>query len=47
MEAAGIEVTNYDPRWGAYGIRLGQAELTNSRDLLVQLIRQAHDARAE
>jgi hypothetical protein len=46
LDAAGIVVTNYDPRWGAYSIRFGEAELTNSRALLTHLIRQAYDAQA-
>jgi len=47
MEAAGIEVTSYDHRWGGYRFHLGEAELTNARALLIGLMRRAYDARAE
>lgn len=47
MEAAGIEVTSYDHRWGGYRFRFGEADLTNSRALLIGLMRRSYDARAE
>jgi hypothetical protein len=47
LESAGVDVTRYDAGWGAYWIRLREADLTNSRDLLIEMIRRASDAPAE
>jgi hypothetical protein len=46
LEAAGVDINAY-ARWGAYMIRLSEADLNNSRDLLVELIRRASETPAE
>ena len=44
LDASGLDVMDYDARWGQYRIRLGPADLTTHRDLIVSLMRKAHGA---
>ncbi len=37
LDASGLDVMDYDARWGQYRIRLGPADLSKHRDLIVSL----------
>lgn len=45
LEAAGLEVLEYDRRWGAYRIRLSKTDVEKHRDLLSQLMEEAYRAK--
>jgi predicted transport protein len=42
LDASGLDVMDYDARWGQYRIRLGKADLTKHKDLLTSLMAKAH-----
>jgi predicted transport protein len=42
LDDAGLDVMDYDARWGKYRIRLGRADLEKHRDLLAELFKQAY-----
>lgn len=42
LEDAGVELLEYSSRYGRYRIRLTKADLANSKELLVELMRRAH-----
>ena len=42
IEAAGLDVMDYDSRWGRYRIRLGKGELTQRSNVLRELFEAAH-----
>lgn len=45
LEDAGLELMQYDQRWGAYRIRLGKDDLKGCRDLVAGLLRSAYEIR--
>jgi hypothetical protein len=45
LEEAGLEVLEYDRRWGRYKIRLSADDIERHGDLLTTLMKQAFDAR--
>jgi hypothetical protein len=42
LEEAGIDVMDYNERWGQYRIRLTRPDLTKNKDLLLDLMSRAH-----
>jgi hypothetical protein len=42
LEAAGLNVIDYDERWGHYRMNLSAADLTKHKALLIALMKQAH-----
>jgi 5-methylcytosine-specific restriction endonuclease McrA len=42
LDASGLDVMDYDSRWGQYRIRVGKADLTKHKDLLISLLAKAH-----
>lgn len=46
LEDAGLDVLDYDSRWGAYRIRLLAADITKHAELLTKLMQEAHEARS-
>jgi hypothetical protein len=42
LESAGLDVMDYDNRWGRYRIRLEKGDVTKHRDLLRQLFEAAY-----
>lgn len=45
LEVAGLDVLDYNRRWNAYKIKLTKADIDKHRDLLIELMREAHKAR--
>jgi hypothetical protein len=43
LEAAGLDVMDYDARWGRYRVRLRPGEIEQYRDILTGVIEQAFD----
>jgi predicted transport protein len=43
LEASGLDVMDYDARWGQYRIRVGKSDLAKHKDLLVALMTKAHE----
>jgi len=41
LEAAGLDVMDYDDRWGRYRIRLTPAELRQQKEIITQVLKQA------
>ena len=41
LDASGLDVMDYEVRWGQYRIRVGKADLTKHKDLLVSLMAKA------
>ncbi len=41
LDASGLDVMDYDGRWGQYRIRVGKADLAKHKDLLVSLMAKA------
>lgn len=46
FDSAGLEVIGYDRSWGYYKIRLSEDDIEKHRDLLVDLMKEAFEARA-
>jgi predicted transport protein len=47
LEEVGLDVMDYDTRWGRYRIRLTPADWKKHQDILAQLIQQAHELASE
>lgn len=45
LEQAGLEVLDYDARWGAFRVRLGSGDVTKHADILRTFLKEAFDAR--
>jgi predicted transport protein len=43
LEASGLDVMDYDGRWGQYRVRLGKEDLAKHKDFLMSLMAKAHD----
>ena len=41
LDASGLDVMDYESRWGYYRIRVNKADLTKHKDLLISLMAQA------
>jgi hypothetical protein len=44
LEQAGLDVMDYDQRWGRYRIRVGPDDIENHRKVLTEIIRLAHES---
>jgi hypothetical protein len=44
LESAGLDVMDYDSRWGRYRIRLQPGEIEKHREILTQVISEAYAA---
>ena len=44
LETAGLDVMDYDERWGRYRIRMSPADITKHADLLASLLEEAYQA---
>lgn len=42
LETAGIDVMEYDSRWGRYRIRLGKGDVEKHKSLLIELMKMAY-----
>jgi predicted transport protein len=42
LDLSGLDVMDYDSHWGYYRIRVGKADLTKHKDLLISLMSKAH-----
>jgi hypothetical protein len=47
IESSGLDVLEYDKRWGRYRARLTKSDLDNRRDAITELIRQAKNGLSE
>ncbi len=47
LENAGLDVMDYDTRWGRYRIRLQPGEIEKNKEVLTQVIREAYEASGE
>jgi hypothetical protein len=47
LESAGLDVMDYDNRWGYYRIRLQSGELDKHRQILSEIIAEAYAASAQ
>jgi len=47
LESSGLDVLEYDKRWGHYRARLTESDLDNRRDAITELIRQAKNGLSE
>ncbi len=47
LESSGLDVLEYDKRWGHYRARLTKSDLDNRRDAIAELIRQAKNGLSE
>jgi hypothetical protein len=45
LEQAGLELLDYDKRWGAYRIRLSVGDFSKHEALMTELLKAAYDAR--
>lgn len=45
LEASGIDVAEYDKRWGAYRLRLSPGDTKKHREVLTEFLQAAYDAR--
>ena len=43
IESSGIEVLDYDSRWGRYRLKLKQGDIKKYRDFLIELFSQAYN----
>ena len=44
LEAAGLDVMDYDDRWGRYRIRLTPGEIEKNKEVLLGVVKEAFDA---
>jgi len=44
LENAGLDVMDYDARWGRYRIRLKPGEIEKNKEILTEVIKEAYDA---
>jgi hypothetical protein len=42
LDDAGLDVMEYDKRWGRYRIRLNKAEIKENSELLAELLKNAY-----
>jgi len=42
LDGSGLDVMDYDSRWGRYRIRLAKGDITKHRDFLTVLLKRAH-----
>lgn len=47
LETAGIDVMDYDQRWGRYRLRLTKNDLKKHSDLLLKLLKMSYGIDAE
>lgn len=47
LEAAGLDVGDYDKRWGRYRIRLEPGDIEKHRDTLAEIVAQAYEAHGQ
>jgi hypothetical protein len=47
LEESGLDIMDYDSRWGRYRIRLTPTDLKSNRDRLIELLRQAFERASE
>jgi hypothetical protein len=47
LENAGLDVMDYDTRWGRYRIRLQPGDIEKNKEVLTQVIKEAHEASGE
>ena len=47
LENAGLEVMDYDTRWGRYRIRLQPGEIEKNKEVLTEIVREAYEASGE
>lgn len=45
LEDTGLDLMEYDKRWGAYRIRLQKKDVSAQAALLVSMLKEAYDAR--
>jgi len=45
LEQAGLDVLDYDTRWGAYRVRLGAGDVDKYSAILATFLKEAYDAR--
>lgn len=45
IESAGLDVLDYDKRWGRYRIKLTEVDIKEKEETLVQLMKEAHSNR--
>jgi hypothetical protein len=43
LEGAGLDLMDYDARWKRYRIRLSPAEVSERKEFLKQVLKQAYD----
>ena len=43
LEKSGLDIMDYDYRWGRYRIRLQQADIENNKEVLTQIIKMAYE----
>jgi hypothetical protein len=43
LEAAGVDLMDYDSRWGRYRIRLSPADVQDRKDCVTEVLKQAYD----
>ncbi|MBU3915117.1 hypothetical protein KKA14_06230 [bacterium] len=43
LENAGLDVMDYDSRWGRYRIRLKPGEIEKNKEILIQVVKEAYD----
>ena len=47
LEKAGLDIMDYDTRWGRYRIRLQSSDIDNNAEILTSIIEQAFKASSE
>jgi len=47
LENAGLDIIDYDARWGRYRIRLQPGEIEKNKEVLTEVIKQAHETSSE
>lgn len=43
LEKSGLDIMDYDSRWGRYRIRLQQADIENNQEVITQIIKMAYE----
>jgi hypothetical protein len=47
LETAGLDVMDYDKKWGRYRIRLSKGDIKKHSEFLTNLLRSAYENSAE
>ena len=47
LEAAGLDVMDYDSRWGRFRIRLQPGDIEKNKDILAEVIADAYAAASQ